>query len=265
MGNSAMELNTGLVSITFRDKTPQEVVSLVAEAGLDGIEWGGDVHAPHGDLAKAREIRGMCGDSGIAIPSYGSYYRAGVSEADGLSFQSVLDSAGELGAETIRIWAGKASGGLAADERNAIVYDILRVAKLAGDVGLSVSLEFHSGTLTDTDESVSTLLNELGVVENVFLYWQPRVGATVEEALKSMSLVFPRLGNLHVFHWLVDATGALDQRPFTEGEGEWARYFSAVASSENKPRISRFAMLEFVRGGASEQFLEDAATLRRLL
>lgn len=260
-----MELNTGLVSITFRDKTPEEVVSLVSEAGLDGIEWGGDIHAPHGDLSKAREIRGMCENRGIAIPSYGSYYRAGVSEGDGLSFSSVLDSAVELGAETIRIWGGKGSEDLSEARRNEIVEDILRVANLAGSAGLSVGLEFHSGTLTDTDGSVSQLLRELGDDENVFIYWQPRVGATFDEALKSMSFVKPRLGHLHVFHWNVDESGALDQRPFIEGEGDWKRYFSAVLSAEEKPRMSRFAMLEFVRGGAAAQFADDAAVLRKLI
>ena len=37
-------LNTGLVSVTFRDKTPEEIISTVKQCGLEGIEWGGDVH-----------------------------------------------------------------------------------------------------------------------------------------------------------------------------------------------------------------------------
>ena len=43
---------TGLVSVTFRDKTPAEIVSEVKKAGLDAIEWGGDVHVPHGDVKR---------------------------------------------------------------------------------------------------------------------------------------------------------------------------------------------------------------------
>lgn len=47
----------GLVSITFRKLSPGEIVELVATAGLVGIEWGGDVHVPHGDFARAAEVR----------------------------------------------------------------------------------------------------------------------------------------------------------------------------------------------------------------
>ena len=50
-------LNTGLVSVTFRDKTPEEIISTVKQCGLEGIEWGGDVHVLPGDVSRAREIR----------------------------------------------------------------------------------------------------------------------------------------------------------------------------------------------------------------
>ena len=38
-------LNTGLVSVTFRDKTPEEIISTVKQCGLEGIEWGGSCFA----------------------------------------------------------------------------------------------------------------------------------------------------------------------------------------------------------------------------
>ena len=45
-------IKSGLVSITFRELNPLEIIRLVSKAGLDGIEWGGDVHVPHGDIKK---------------------------------------------------------------------------------------------------------------------------------------------------------------------------------------------------------------------
>ncbi|HNC24059.1 MAG TPA: sugar phosphate isomerase/epimerase, partial [Opitutaceae bacterium] len=99
-------IHPGLVSVTFRALTPTQIVALVRQAGLRGIEWGGDIHVPHGNLARAREVREMTQEAGLSVAAYGSYYRAAQSEADGLAFEHVRATAVELGAPTIRVWAG---------------------------------------------------------------------------------------------------------------------------------------------------------------
>ena len=96
----------GLVSITFRKLNPREIVDLMTRTNLVGIEWGGDVHVPHGEIDVAREVAQMTRDAGLLVAAYGSYYRVGVSEADGLAFERVLESAMALGAPTVRVWAG---------------------------------------------------------------------------------------------------------------------------------------------------------------
>ncbi len=100
-------IRPGLVSITFRKLTPQDVVQLAARAGLEGIEWGGDIHVPHGDVAIARQTGKITRDAGLEVAAYGSYYRLGTD--DGPLFPAVLDSAVALGADKIRVWAGNAS------------------------------------------------------------------------------------------------------------------------------------------------------------
>src|SRR6187549_164575 len=99
-----MGFTCGLVSVTFRQLPPREIVDLARRAELGGIEWGGDVHVPAGDAGRAREVRAMTEDAGLSIVAYGSYYRAG--EEDEAAFAPVLDSACALGAPAIRIWAG---------------------------------------------------------------------------------------------------------------------------------------------------------------
>ena len=101
-----MMIKSGLCSVTFRKLPAAEVVELVVRAGLDGIEWGGDVHVLHGEIDLAREVGEMTLAKGLEIPSYGSYYRVAESEKQGLTFDTVLQTAVALGAPLIRVWAG---------------------------------------------------------------------------------------------------------------------------------------------------------------
>ena len=42
-------VRAGLCSITFRSLDVATIIDLAVSAGLDGIEWGADVHVPVGD------------------------------------------------------------------------------------------------------------------------------------------------------------------------------------------------------------------------
>ena len=166
-------ISSGLVSITFRQLTPEAIVALVRQAGLHGIEWGGDVHVPHGDLTRAREVGEMTREAGLEVAAYGSYFRVGNSEDSGLPFSHVLDSALELGAPVIRVWAGtEGSVTVGSEGRKRVVADLRRITELAAKAGVRVTTEFHGGTLTDTNESTIKLLSEVDHT-NLSTYWQP--------------------------------------------------------------------------------------------
>lgn len=248
----------GLVSITFRKFSPAEVVAMVRQAGLKGIEWGGDVHVPHGDIERAREVRALTQENGLTVAAYGSYYRAGQSESAGLPFERVLESAVELGAPTIRVWPGTA-GSDATDEdgRWRIIQDLRRISDLAAKVGITISTEFHGGTLTDTNESANKLLVEVDNT-NLFTLWQPHVGQETDECIAGLETVLPRVSNIHVFHWWPTAA---DKHPLADGAARWAQFLDVV---KQKPG-DRYALLEFVQGDSPEAFQRDAATLKTWL
>ena len=251
-------IQPGLVSVTFRKLSPAEIIALVKQAGLKGIEWGGDVHVPSGDLGRAREVRELTLENGLSVAAYGSYYRAGQSESAGMSFEQVLATAMELGAPTIRVWPGGA-GSDATDEdgRWKIIQDLRRIAELASHARVTVSLEFHGGTLTDTNESASKLMVEVDHA-NVLLNWQPHNGEAAAECVHGLREVLPRVGNVHVFHWWPTAN---ERHPLAAGLERWGQFWPLLRQAPG----DRFALLEFVQGDDPAAFLRDAATLKAWL
>lgn len=251
-------IRSGLVSITFRQLSPQEIVALVAQSGLDAIEWGGDVHVPHGDVAQARLVRRMTEDAGLAIAAYGSYYRVGHGEP--VPFDAVVESTVALGAPTIRVWAGK-QGSAAADAAywERVVADSRAIADLAQQAGIAVAYEYHGNTLTDTDASALRLLQTVAH-DNVKTYWQPPGGAPVDENLEGLSTILPWLTNVHVFSWR-DSDGQRERMLLDTKTDEWTRYLAKVATT-NRDHI---AMIEFVRDDEPGNFLKDAQTLKQWL
>lgn len=253
-------ITSGLVSITFRKLAPFEIVKLVLKAGLEAIEWGGDVHVPHGNLEKARDVRKLTADADLSVAAYGSYYRVGVSEAEGLSFEKVLETAATLEAPTIRVWAGnQGSQDTRPELRQTIIEESRRIAEIAAGEGISVSFEYHKNTLTDTNASAQQLLGEIRH-RNVRTYWQPPIGASIEYCLEGLRGVLPYLTNIHVFHWLAK-NGEIEQRPLAEAAQPWKRYLDVIDHSGRE----HYSMIEFIMGDSPNQLFMDAAALKSWL
>ena len=85
----------GLVSVSFRPYTPEDILKAMTKAGLNYIEWGDDVHAPAGDMEKVGQLPALQKEYGVACSSYGSYFRIGVSAFDELPY--VVEAAKKLG------------------------------------------------------------------------------------------------------------------------------------------------------------------------
>ncbi|HNQ34984.1 MAG TPA: TIM barrel protein [bacterium] len=241
-----------LTSVTFRKLAPEEVVALAAGSGLKGIEWGGDIHVPPGRPEMARRVRALTRSAGLEVSSYGSYYRAGHPETG--PFEAVLETALELEAPAIRIWAGRrASAEADPAYRAAVTADVVRVCRLAAAAGRTVAFEYHANTLTDESLSARRLLLEADQ-SNLRTYWQPPNGLGLGESLQSLKAILPWLSNLHVFYWNPDGKS---RRPLAEGTGLWRRYLSVAYAVPGR----HYAILEFVMDDAPENFRLDALTL----
>lgn len=247
-------IKTGLVSISFRNLASDEIIKMVSLAGLDSIEWGGDIHVPHGNFKKAKEVKKQCDEALIKCQSYGSYYKVGDYENPKIVFKSVLDCAIELNSNIVRIWAGsKATSDANNEYWNRIVDELRLICDMAYYEGMQIGLEYHSNTLTDN--SIDTLkLLSLANCENLTTYWQPPVGLGFEKNLHDIRILKNHISNVHVFSW-----EGKERMLLEHGAESWAEYLKILNTW--KPR---YCMIEFVKDDKIENFYRDAATLKKL-
>jgi len=243
-------MKTGMVSVTFRDLPLRQIIDLTRRAGFDGIEWGADVHAVSPQAAA--EIRAAMED--LTVFSLGSYYRL----CKGHNFNREVAIAKALGAPNIRIWASPwEPAQVTREQRAAAVREAQQVCDLAAEEGMTVSFEYHGGTLTCTQESAVLLYQEVNR-PNLRLYWQPLNENPVDERVGHIRQLgeMGALLNLHVYHW-ISFDG--ERFPLAAGEDLWQKWIDAAQG------YAQAAFLEFVKNDSQEQFLEDAAVLRRMV
>ncbi|MBN1943350.1 MAG: TIM barrel protein [Phycisphaerae bacterium] len=253
-------IRSGLASVAFRSLTAEQIVVLASHAELEGVEWGGDVHVPHGDLEKAFRVGTATREAGLAVASYGSYYKAGLSEPQGLSFQSVLDTTQALGAPIIRVWAGGMSAAEVDEQhRAAVTDDLQRITALAEGAEIDIALEHHKNTLTDQAVSAVELVQAVDA-GNLRLYWQPAPEADPATREESLGRFLPYLSYVHVFHSEM-TDGKTRRLPLADGKELWREYMDIIYGTGR----DHFALIESVRDDSTDQFLSDAETLRDLL
>lgn len=245
----------GLCSVTFRGKSVEEVIELCEKNGLDCIEWGGDIHVPHGDIEKAERVGQRTRKSGLNC-SYGSYFRCDSLE----NFMPVSAAANALGAGVIRVWAGeKDSEKFSEEEFHTLVKTVSACADYCAKLGQKIAFEYHYGTYCNNPESVLKLLNAIHK-ENVGTYWQPAYwlgdipdSERIEKNLAAIELLKNKLVNVHVYQWR-----GFDRFPLAAGESEWVLYLERIPSHCNR-------LLEFVKDDEVHCFEEDIKTLKNLV
>lgn len=248
----------GLCSISFRDLDVDAIIDLAAGAGLEAIEWGADRHVRVGDLARATAIADRCRDAGLACPSYGSYLGFDDTKGDAAG---ACETAAALGADNIRVWARFGADHTAADDaRLEVVAEITSFAAEAARHDLTVGIECHGWTLTDTAASARRLVADVGG-DNVFAYWQPNywheaVNDSPARQLAEFRCMHPDLSNIHVYWWQ-----GMERRPLTEGATTWQPVL-AEARQAGRWATMRYAFLEYVPDDNPANLARDAATLR---
>ncbi|MBT0567073.1 sugar phosphate isomerase/epimerase [Williamsia sp. CHRR-6] len=244
------DLRPGLCSVTLRAQPVDAVIAQAAAAGLAAIEWGGDVHVPPHDLPLARSVAARTLDAGLAVAAYGSYLRLGHSSDP----TPVIDTAVALGAPRIRVWAGSlGSADTDADTRAEVVRDARVLADRAAAHGVTIGLEFHGDTLTDTVDSTLELLAEIDRPATLGTYWQPPRSVSDAQALDGLRAVLGHTVAIHAFSWWP----ADVRHPLARRVELWTAVIT-LARAAGRPLD---VLLEFVIDDRIDQLATDADVL----
>ena len=245
----------GIVSVTFREKKPEEIIRLCVLNHLKGVEWSENVHVLPDDEAGAKALRWKTIDAGLEIAGYGSYYRLGTGKDPQKDFSPSLVSAHALGAQYIRVWAGTLPSCEATEQqRLAIAREAVIIAEMAARFQMKIAFEWHKNTLTDENESAMALLRQANH-PNLYCLWQPTAALSEAQRNEGLSLLGDRLMNFHVYYWREGK-----RRPQSEGTEYWKSYF-AMADA----KVNRYALLEFVMDNTEEQLAADARSLGKII
>ncbi len=244
----------GLVSVTFRSVSCEKLIEYIKKSGLSCVEFGGDVHIPHGDIKKAEEVKNTCKKNNIDIVSYGSYYRAGT----GQDFNSILETAAALGASNIRVWAGsKNRSEYSSDEYKNIIQDLQNICFSANERNITISAECHGGTITDKPVTAAEAAFEINSkINNFFLYWQPNQFESHAYNIAGLAKMLPYVSNIHVFAWENNL-----KFPLAHHKNRWEEYIALLKETKKTHSL----LLEFVHDGTPEAFFGDCETLLDLI
>ena len=223
----------------------------MADAGLECVEWGSDVHAPYTDTENLSHLASMREEYGITCSSYGTYFRIGETPADEL--YGYIRAAELLGTRLIRLWCGtKGSAAHTPEEKAELFCECRRVADIAEKCGVTVAMECHNWTYTDTAESVLELMD--AVASPVFrMYWQPNQFRTFHENVSHIKQTGGFVTAVHAFNW-----DESDRLPLADSADVWAEYLSNLDGEHP-------LLLEFMPDDNIASLRHEADALRRII
>lgn len=244
-------MNFGLVSVSFRNLSPEKIVEEAKNAGLSCIEWGSDVHAPCKDIERLKRISALQSEAGLYCSSYGTYFRIGSDNTDELI--GYINAAKILGTDILRVWCGnKGSRAFSAEENAFIINECRKAAEIAEKNNVTICLECHNNTFTDTKEAAILLMKNVN--SPAFrMYWQPNQFVSEEENLQYARLLAMFTKSIHIFNWKGD-----ERYKLSEGKEIWQKYLSFFPDNKT-------LLLEFMPDDNIASLNEEAKAMKEIV
>lgn len=241
----------GVASVTFRNKTLEEVVEIAKNAGVSFIEWGADVHVK--TLADARKAKKLCDENGITVSSYGSYYRVGNNDADG--WKKICENAREMGASSVRVWLGnKDSEKTDAQEYENLLSDLRDMCVVAKEHGLLVCPECHDNTFNNNTDAFLKIRNDLGA-DNFKTYFQSRY-FRFDYDIDRIERTFDYIENVHVSY--------RDLKKEQRFRKKDRAYLDKLLLKLDEKGFDGIVLVEFTKGSKEKNFLKDIKKLNAI-
>lgn len=241
----------GLVSVSFRNLPPQEILNLMKQNDLEYVEWGSDVHASPHDTDNLEYIAGMQKDMGIKCSSYGTYFRICVNETE--EIYDYIKAAKILGTNVLRLWCSdKSASKFTDEEKENLFLQCRKLADIAEKENVILCMECHINTFTDNIESALELMERVSS-PNFRMYYQPNQYKTEEQNLIYASRIADYTVNIHVFNWKEK-----EKYPLDPAKNIWSKYLMNFDGD-------KFLLLEFMPDGKEETLTQEANTLREII
>lgn len=187
-------MQIGFTTTTFRNiKDVKKIVKIASDAGVDCVEWGGDIHVK--DVTTAKYVKNLCDDAKIKISSYGSYYRVGSKKEK--EWKKICEIASAMGASSVRVWLGKADSEKTDETtyRN-LVNDAKSICSVASEYGLIVCPECHDNTYNNNTDAFLKIRKDIGC-DNFGTYFQSRYKKKAYD-LDRIERTLPYIQSVHV-------------------------------------------------------------------
>ena len=242
-------LKLGVASVTFRNETIGRIVEIAKNAGVEFIEWGGDVHVR--SLEDARLAKKLCDASNIKISSYGSYYRTGCSDKN--EWEEVCAIASELGASSVRIWLGKKdSEQYTEDEYEALLEEIKFLCGKAREYNLLVCPECHDNTFNNSTQAILKLIGDLKC-DNFKTYFQSRY-FRFDYDMDRIERTFDYIENFHISY--------RDLKREQRFRKKDKNYLHKLIEKFISMGFNGVVIVEFTEGSKEKNFLKDVRKLK---
>ncbi len=241
----------GLCSVTFRKMSAAKVVEIAKKAGVNYIEWGGDIHVTNTE--EARIVKSVCDNEGIKICSYGSYYRVGC--ADKSKWEEICRIAKIMNASSVRVWLGeKDSEKTTQEEYIRILEDLKSICSVAQKYNLLVCPECHDNTYNNNTDAFLKIKSELKE-DNFKTYFQSRY-FRFDYDIDRIERTFDSIENVHVSYRDL----AREQR-FRKKD---KHYLDRLLKKLSEMNFDGVILVEFTKGSKEKHFLKDIKKLKKL-